>query len=197
MLMSPIPRYSARALPNQSRAPWLLILGLILLGAYLRVITIDRGTPALGMIVYAGALFFFIGMIAVPIGLVGALFVARQWRSRLSTEWIRNGSAALAALTVFALHHIGHRSAPPQVWIVMSVLAFVAARSAYALGLTLLPRVERGSRATTRQIFLLDREQPTVTSAPLEPLSQRSAYRCAGDDRNLKWAWRCLLQRNS
>ncbi len=176
----------------KARGTWFLVIGLILIGAWMRTITIDRGAPALGLMVYAGALFFFIGMIAVPTGALGALLAPRLLRGRFSNEIIQQGLATAAALIVFALHHIGHRPAPWQVWLVMSALAFLAARSGYAMACRTLRQDNEDARVPVALHEGLNAQQPILRAADSGYLLERGLSQCAGDERNLKAAWRQL-----
>ncbi len=176
----------------KARGSYFLVIGLVLIGAWMRMITIDRGTPALGLIVYSGALIFFIGMIAVPTGAVGALFAQRLLRRRFSNEIVRHGLATTAALIVFALHHIGHRPAPWQVWLVMSALAFLAARSAYAMAYGTLREDSEAARVAAALHEGCKTQQPILRAADSGYRLERGLSQCAGDERNLKVAWRQL-----
>jgi hypothetical protein len=176
----------------KARGVCFLIISLIFMGAWMRTITIDRGAPALGLIVYAGALIFFIGMIAVPTGAVGALFAQRLLRGHFSNEIVRQSLATTAALIVFALHHIGHRPAPWQVWLVMSALAFLAARSAYAMAYRTLRQDSEDARVPAALHEGFNAQQAISRAAGSGYLLERGLSQCAGDERNLKVAWRQL-----
>lgn len=176
----------------KARGTWLLMIALIVIGAWMRTITIDRGAPVLGLIVYAGALCFFVGMIAVPSGALGALLAARVSRAGFSYSFIQQGAAATAALIVFALHHIGHRPAPWQVWIVMSALAFLAARSAYAIAWgAFRPDKDDGTRHVACRGGVSER-QSELRRADSGYVLERRISHCAADERNLRMAWRQL-----
>jgi hypothetical protein len=100
-----------RALPF-----WTVILVLFVVGAWLRINSIDRGTPSLGVAVYLTMLMIFFAIFAVPTGMVSGALARRLLRWSVTPLQLRIASALLVALVVFAAHNLGRTLPPWHVW---------------------------------------------------------------------------------
>jgi hypothetical protein len=116
-----------KILINLARRPlwlWTIIIAVFAIATWLRINSIDRGTPVIGVAVYLMMLMIFFAMIAVPAGMVsGAL---ARWCLQWSIDPLRLRivAAIVVVLIVFALHHLGRSGSPWHVW--MSTAAITA-----------------------------------------------------------------------
>jgi Na+/melibiose symporter-like transporter len=114
-------------LQNLIRRPlllWTIIVAIFAIATWLRINSIDRGTPVIGVAVYLMMLMIFFTLIAVPAGMVSGALARWFLRWSIDPSRLRIATAIAVALTVFALHHLGRSGPPWHVW--MSTAAITA-----------------------------------------------------------------------
>jgi hypothetical protein len=95
---------------------WIVVLAIFAMGAWLRIHSIDRGTPALGIAVYLMLLMVFFAIFAVPAGMLSGALAHWLLRWSVTPLQLRIASALAVALVVFAAHTLGRTLPPWHVW---------------------------------------------------------------------------------
>ncbi|MGL4230932.1 MAG: hypothetical protein ACRDAM_22565 [Casimicrobium sp.] len=123
-----------RTLTRRPLALWGAVLLLFAIGTYLRLTSIDRGTPTIGVAVYVLILVLFFTMIAVPIGMTAG--IAARWLVRwsIAPTRVRAVAALIAAFAVFAFHNLGRTLPPWHVWAIAAAITALLTLSTYRWG---------------------------------------------------------------
>ncbi len=95
---------------------WAIVFAIFAGAAWLRIHSIDRGTPTLGVAVYLMMLMTFFVVLALPAGMVSGALARRFLRWSIDPLRLRIMTALVVALLVFALHHLGRSGPPWHVW---------------------------------------------------------------------------------
>jgi hypothetical protein len=103
---------------------WTTVLAIFAMAVWLRINSIDRGTPVIGVAVYLMMLMIFFTMIAVPAGMASGALARLFLRWQIDPLRLRVVTAIVVVLLVFALHHLGRSGPPWHVW--MSTAAITA-----------------------------------------------------------------------
>lgn len=163
---------------------WAVLMMIFALGAWLRIQTIDRGTPWLGIVIYITLLLLFIATFALPAGIVsGAL---ARWLLRWSiTPWqTRIASAFIVAFIVFAAHTLGRTLPPWHVWATTSAIAALVTLRTFRWG-RMLAIAWHADRAMARVVS----ERQARERGVRERRENRSPS-FASDDRHARRVWR-------
>lgn len=109
---------------------WVLIVAAFLVGAVARVVTIDRGTPGIGLMIHFIMMAAVFVLIALPVGVaagMGSELIARRMPAAL--RWARFTAAFAAAACVWVFLHLGrHSPAWHVVWPTMLWAALLACK---------------------------------------------------------------------
>jgi len=90
---------------------WVLIVAAFLVGAVARLVTIDRGTPGIGVMVHFIMMAAVFVLIALPAGVavgIGSALIAR--RVPAAARWAPIVTAVTAAAAVWVFLHLGRYS---------------------------------------------------------------------------------------
>lgn len=171
-----------------SRALWWFSLAAVVCGGLaMRLLTIDRGTPAIGVFVYFGLLAVMFTLIALP----GSVVAAIVWHKTDSVAWLarlkRIGGDARARWIVIAcvvvatilIASAGRRLPPWHVWMSLACFNALIAWRVFALALTALRNdADQSKHAPQRSYERIDTAMQTKPT------------RFASEDRNAREHWR-------
>ncbi len=154
-------RTIAQCLTRRTFVFWVVVLAIFSTGALLRISTIDRGTPAIGVVAYLIMLLIFFVLLAVPAGMMSGLFARWFVRISVTPAQLRATVFALVLISVVALHHLGRASPPWHVWSSAAALTALATLRTYRWG-RLLVIAWRADQSRSRHAA-------KATSPPMTP----------------------------
>jgi hypothetical protein len=176
---------------------WFTLLSVIALGLLLRVLTIDRGTPAIGVVVYFGLLTVMMIAIALPTSVIAALAwhygddgvrwalvnaIHLRVRTLQRAQWI---TAVFVGFITFAAMSATGRIPKWHVWMsVVIVNAMIATQlfSAFTRALCI--------EASKTKSDEHPRYDLRITSFQTKHSSRTSLENFASDDRRARAYWR-------
>ena len=163
---------------------WSALVTIFVFGALLRIQTIDRGTPWLGIAVYLTLLLLFVATFALPAGIVGGALA--RWLLRWSiTPWqTRIASAVIVAFIVFAAHTLGRTLPPWHVWATASTIAALVTLRTFRWGrmLAIAWHADRAMARVLKERQLRERGMPNHRANGVPSF--------ASDDRYARRVWR-------